>query len=539
MKGSTMSEPNQSERISRRNFLQGSAAIAGAALAGPALTQAQSTNRRPGGGKRPNLIFFYNEGQRADALSLAGNPLLKTPNQDRIGREGVYFNNSFCTNALCSPARATALTGLYSHNTGGMTLNTQYPFPSDIPLFTDLLHQAGYDVAMVGKAHAPNGVRERYWDYYCAFNAPVTDYFAPRYFEGRKGKFVGHRGIEGAEQTLDAYYYARFEGQGQAAGRRGQEGGGADSMPKKAAGFQPVWADDFFTDRALDWLKEDRGDRPFCLLLWQQSPHAPYFRPRRYANEYNGVPIPVPSTFDDDAKGYPGKPRAFADAFNKIGIIETTDAVRSLEELTKDYYAGLMGVDDNIGRVMQYLESSGQLDDTALLLSSDHGYFLGEWRCFDKRFMHEPSLRTPTMIRYPKMFKAGTKVDEMVLNLDFAPTLLELAGVHVPAAMQGKSLVGLAQGHNPEWRKDFLYEYFDWPGTEEVRPHRGIRTERYKYIHYFLEPQEYELYDLKDDPGELNNLQGDPAHAGLRLQLAARLEELRRETGDTTDDQTL
>ena len=127
----------------------------------------------------------------------------------------------------------------------------------------------------------------------------------------------------------------------------------------------------------------------------------------------------------------------------------------------------------------------------------------------------------------------------MVLNLDFAPTLLELAGVDVPAAMQGKSLVGLAQGRKPEWRKDFLYEYFDWPGTEEVRPHRGIRTERYKYIHYFLEPQEYELYDLQNDPGELNNLQGDPAHAGLRRQLAARMEELRRETGDTTDDETL
>lgn len=535
-----MSKLNQSAPMSRRNFLQGGAVMAGAALAGPALAvaQAQSTNRRPGGGKRPNLVFFYNEGQRADALSLAGNPLLKTPNQDRIGREGVYFNNSFCTNALCSPARATALTGLYSHNTGALSLDTRFPFPSDIPIFTELLHQAGYDVAMVGKAHAPNGVRERYWDYYCAFNGAVTDYFAPRYFEGRKGKYVGHRGIEGAEQALDAYYYARYEGrkEGKPAAHLSREG--ADRRQKKSA-LDPVWADDFFTDRALDWLKEDRGDRPFCLLLWQQSPHAPYFRPRRYANQYNGVPIPVPATFNDDAKGYPGKPRAFADAFNKIGIIETGDAVRSLEELAKDYYTGLMGVDDNIGRVMQYLESSGQLDDTAVLLSSDHGYFLGEWRCFDKRFMHEPSLRTPTLMRYPKLFKAGTKVDEMILNLDFAPTLLDLAGVDVPTAMQGKSLVGLALGHKPEWRKDFLYEYFDWPGTEEVRPHRGIRTERYKYIHYFLEPQEYELYDLKNDPGELNNLQGDTAHATLRRQLAARLQELRRETGDTTDDETL
>lgn len=488
--------------ISRREFLQNGSAAAGAAIASSVLPQAVAQGAK---GKRPNMVFFYTEGQRSDALSLAGNPILKTPHQDRIGREGVYFNNSFCTNALCAPARAVTLTGLYSHTSGALDNKTQEPFPANIPIFTDLLHEAGYDVAMVGKAHAPNGVRERYWDYYFAFNAPATDYYAPHAFEGRKG-------VMGVEKI----YRGTFR----------------DDFPDNPAmDWTGVYADDLFTDRALGWLKEER-DRPFCLLLWLQTPHAPFYRPRRYLDLYDGVSIPKPATFDDDLKGYPGKPRCFADAQNKIGTIQNGDCPRSLEELVKDYYAGLVAVDDNIGRVMSYLESSGQLDDTVVLHSSDHGFFLGEWRCYDKRFMHEPSLRVPAMIRYPRLFRAGTKVDEMILNIDFAPTLLELAGATIPEAMQGKSLVKLAQGNESQWRKDWLYEYFEYPGAEQVRPHRGVRTTRYKYIHYFVAPEEFELYDLQADPGERRNLIGNPQYTQLRKQLAARLEELRKETGD-------
>lgn len=510
----------QGEATSRRSFLKAGAALAGAAVASSipssaAVGEARATvqpafrPRSRGNHKRPNIVFFYTEAQRPDALSFNGNPLLKTPNMDRIAREGVYFNNSFCVNALCSPARATALTGLYSHTTGAYGNASERALPPDIPIFTDLLHEAGYEVAMVAKAHAPNGMRERYWDYYCAFNAPVTDYFFPSYFEGRKGKM-------GPEQVY--------------------RGNMRDDFPENPAlDGTGKYADDWFTDKALDWLKEER-EQPFCLLLWHQAPHGPYYRPRRYLNTYNGDAIPIPETFDADLKGYPGKPRAFADAINKIGTIETWDRARTLEELVKDYNAGFLAVDDNIGRVLDYLESSGQLDDTVVLHSSDHGYFLGEWRCFDKRFMHEPSIRTPTMIRYPKEFQGGQRVDEMILNLDFAPTLLDLAGVPVPAAMQGQSLVDLAQGKQAAWRKDWLYEYFDYPGAEQVRPHRGVRTERYKYIHYFLDPAEYEFYDLKNDPGELHNLAHDAHYAGLRQQLAQRLEQLRRETGDHTRD---
>ena len=243
--------------------------------------------------------------------------------------------------------------------------------------------------------------------------------------------------------------------------------------------------------------------------------------------------IPKPATFDDDLKGYPGKPRAFADAANKIGTSVGGACVRSLDELVKDYYAGLAAVDENIGRVLAWLTASGQLDDTAILHSSDHGFFLGEWRMFDKRLMHEPSIRVPTMLRYPKAFPAGRVVDNIVTEMDLAPTLLELAGVEIPSNMQGHSLVSLAQGKSKGWRKDYLYEYYEYPGYQEVRPHRGVRTEQYKFIHYYLAPEEFELYDLKNDPGELRNLYSEPKHAELLRSMKARLADLRREMGDT------
>src|SRR5665213_392072 len=270
----------------RREFLQGSLAVAGTVLSAPVSSAFAATPEKT---KRPNLVFFFGEGQRADALSIAGNPILKTPNHDRIGREGVRFTNAFCTNALCAPARAVTLTGMYSKSTGALA-NTDADelLPSDIPIFTDLLHQAGYEVAIVGKVHVRNGVEDRYWDYYFGFNAAVTDYYKPRFSEGRNG-------VIGPEITYDQY------------------------------------ADDLVTDRALAWLAAKR-DKPFCLLLWFQTPHAPFYRARRHLDLYSGVSIPKPATFDDDLKGYPGKP-AFSETDIKIGTVENLNAARTLEEV--------------------------------------------------------------------------------------------------------------------------------------------------------------------------------------------------------------
>ncbi len=464
----------------RRDFLQGSLAVAGTMLAGAPVAGAQAAP------KRPNLIFIYGEGQRADALSIAGHPILKTPNHDRIGREGMRFNNAFCTNALCAPARAVALTGLYSKTSGALAnSDANKPLPADIPLFTELLRAAGYEVAILGKVHVRNGVKDRYWDYYFGFNAPSTNYYQPRFAEGRDG-------VIGEEKV-----------------------------------YHDQYADDLVTDKALEWMNKDRGDKPFCLLLWFQTPHAPFFRARRHLDLYSGVTIPKPATFDDDLKGYPGKPKAFVVAENKIGTTATADAARSLEEVAKDYYAGLVDVDDNIGRVFSLLEKKGQLDDTAILQSSDHGFFLGEWRLFDKRLMHEPSIRVPLMLRYPKRVPAGVVRNEMILDVDIAPTMLDLAGVKAPEQMQGKSILPLARRADPEFRKEWLYDYYEYPNPENVAAHRGIRTERYKLIHYYKAPEEFEMYDLQTDPKETQNLYGRPEHAALEKELTTRLEALR------------
>lgn len=470
--------PADGKETTRREFLQGSLAATGTLLTSLHSSSALAETPR----KRPNLVFFFGEGQRADALSIAGNPILKTPNQDRIGREGVHFKNAFCTNALCAPARATALTGMYSRSTGALSnQGNNVPLPSDIPLFTDLLRQAGYEVGIVGKVHVRNGVEERYWDYYFGHNSPSNDYANPLFKEGRKGKI-------GPEVQ-----------------------------------YHGMYPDDLAVDRALAWLEQDRGDKPFCLLVWFVAPHEPFFRARRHFDLYRGVTVPKPATFDDDLKGYPGKPKGFVDATNKIGTTMTHVACGSLEGVTKDYYAGLVATDENVGRILDYLEKKNVLDDTAVLHGSDHGYFLGEWRLFDKRLMHEPSIRVPLMVRYPKRIPAGTVRDEMVLDVDIAPTLLDIAGVPIPANMEGKSILPLAKAADPSFRKEWYYEYFEWPNPEGVRAHRGIRTDRYKLIHYVMAPQEFEMYDLAEDPGETRNLYGNPQHSELQKHLWERM----------------
>ncbi|MGH8024573.1 MAG: sulfatase/phosphatase domain-containing protein, partial [Limisphaerales bacterium] len=283
--------------------------------------------------------------------------------------------------------------------------------------------------------------------------------------------------------------------------------------------------------------------------IWFNAPHAPFYRPRRLLDLYNGVKIPKPPTFDDDLKHppYPGKTSAVIQANNKIGTDNVgDDDPRTLEEVVKDYYAGVVDNDQNIGRVLHSLERTNRMDDTAIILNSDHGFFLGEWRMYDKRFMYEPSIRVPLVVRFPRLVKPGSVSQETVLNTDIAPTMLELAGLRVPSAIQGRSLMPLLNGAPPRnWRKDWLYEYFEYPGNEHVRPHRGVRTERYKLIHFHKTAgfpdlaDEFELYDLQNDPGEIHNLHGQPGYQDLAHRLLNRIGQLRKETGDQTDDSTI
>lgn len=438
--------------------------------------------------KRPNIVFFLGEGLRNDEFSIEGNRILKTPNMDRIGREGVIFKNAFVTNALCLPSRASFLTGAYSHTTGATT-NDENQVPTNFAMVTDVLRQAGYETAFIGKSHVGGALMDHPWDYYFGFKGQA-DYLHPEIVEGKDGQY-------GEPKVYDRY------------------------------------VDDLLTDKAVEWIN-GRSDKPFCLLLWFYAPHAPFYRPRRMLDMFNGVKIPVPENFDEDQKNYPGKSRAVAEADNKIGTTAVfTDDPRSLEELVKDHYAGVESNDEDVGRVLDALKAKNKLDDTAIMLSSDHGFFLGEHTFYDKRLMYEPSIRVPMMIRWPGQIPAGTTRQEMVLNVDAPSTLLEIAGLPIPRTMQGRSFLPLAMGKAlPDWRKDWLYEYYEYPAYENVRPHRGVRAERYKLIHFFIEPQEWELYDLKADPNEDHNLYGKPGYEQLTAQLKARLEQLRQETGD-------
>lgn len=375
--------------------------------------------------KKPNLVFFLGEGLRYDEFSLMGSKILNTPNMDRIGREGFAFRNAFVINALCLPSRATILTGLYSHTTGAVS-NVEGIVPKQFKMVSDLLQEAGYEIAFLGKSHIQGALKDHYWDYYFGF-AGQADYYRPVLTEGIRGQY---------------------------------------SDPKEYSG---QYVDDLLTQKAVEWLRQKR-DKPFCLFLWFYAPHAPFYRPKRMVNLFNGIPIPKPETFDEDLSGYAGKAQATARADNQIGSAEVgTDDPRSLEELVKDHYAGVESNDEDVGAVIKALEEESLLDQTAILLSSDHGFFLGEHHFYDKRLMYEPSIRIPMMARYPTRIRAGGRSNKMVLNLDIAPTMLDLGRVPVPAEMQGKSLMPIMEGRPVNgWRSDWLYEYYLNPAHSDV-----------------------------------------------------------------------
>ncbi len=441
------------------------------------------------GSSKPNIVCIVGEGLRWDELSSTGNRLIRTPNMDRISREGCTFRDGFVVNALCLPSRATILTGMYSHTTGAVS-NVEGKIPAKFPLVSDLLQQGGYETAFLGKSHIVGALMEHKWDYYFGF-VGQADYYRSVITEGIRGEY---------------------------------------GKPKL---YEGEYVDTLLTRKAVEWMQQPRT-KPFVLFLWFYAPHAPFYRPKDLVNDLNGVPIPKPPSFDENLTDYAGKPRGVAEADNKIGYSEVfSDDPRSLEELVKDHYVGVEDNDRNVGAIWTELERQKITGTTAMMLSSDHGFFLGEHHFYDKRLMYEPSIRVPMMLSYPRRIKPGTVSDAMVLNLDVAPTLLDIAGLPVPAEMQGKSMLPLAESKKVDWRKDWLYEYYEYPGFENVPPCRGIRTDRFKLIHFFIEPEAFELYDLQKDPNEMNNLYGKPGYEEITAHLKERLTALRAETNDT------
>ena len=470
--------------------------------------------------RRPNIVMILTDDHAAHSIGAYGSVVNETPRIDELAEAGVRLDRCYVTNSLCSPSRASILTGTYSHVNGVTTLFT--PIDASQPTFVSQLKAAGYRTAIVGKWHMGEGAPSNprgfdYWD--VLINQ--GEYFDPR--------FLSKDGVR------------RVEG----------------------------YATDVITDLALDWADGLDGDEPWCLLIWHKAPHRSWEPDEKHQDMY-ADPIPVPGTFWDDYSTRSASARRalmrIVDYLNKEDLKVDPPEGLSYEELAlwkyqrymQDYLRCVASVDDNVGRVIDWLRARGEFDDTLMMYSSDQGFFLGEHGWFDKRFMYEESLRMPLVMSYPNGLPAGTAHDGIVTNVDFAKTILEVAGVAPHDRMQGRSFWGDLHGAPTTPPAEGMYyrywENDDW--FHKAPAHYGYRDERYKIIYFynaslglagagfFEYPPECELYDLDVDPEELNNVYADPAYAEVREMMTQKLARAQAEVGDEpwqgqriTDDQ--
>lgn len=458
---------------------------------------------------RPNILFIMTDDHASHAMSCYGSRINQTPNLDRIADGGMRFDNCFCTNSICGPSRAVILTGTYNHINGVTTLST--PMDGRQVTFPKLLQATGYQTAIIGKWHLGHGGN-----------------YDPTGFD----------------------YWNVLPGQGDYHNPEMSEMGTTRSYPG--------YATDIITDLSLQWLRERDPERPFLLMCHHKAPHRPWDPDDKHATLYEDIDIPEPETFNDD---YSHRATAATAAQMRIdrdltprdlkqpvpeGLTAEEEKKWKYQRYIKDYLRCVASVDDNVGRLLDYLDEVGLADNTIVIYTSDQGFFLGDHGWYDKRFMYEESLRMPLLIRYPKMIEAGTANQEMVLNLDFAPTFLDYAGADVPAHFQGRSFRSLLQGElRDDWRTSMYYRYWMHLAHHYVYAHYGVRTLRYKLIYYYGEAlgqlgaldepkePEWELFDLATDPHELHSVYDDPAYATVVQELTAELYQLQAEVADT------
>jgi arylsulfatase A-like enzyme len=429
------------------------------------------------------------------AISAYGSKLNQTPNIDRIAREGMRFDNAFVTNALCGPSRACVLTGKYSHVNGFLDNTPKSRFNGAQPTFPKMLQAAGYQTAIVGKWHLvsdPTG-----FDHWSILQGQGR-YFNPIFI------------TDGKKETVKGY------------------------------------VTDVITDKALDWLEHRKKDQPFMLMYHHKAPHREWEPDEKHAKMYDDKDMPLPETFYDkyEHRGTAAKDQdmTIAHTLTRKDLKQDPPAGLTGDKLTewkyqrfiKDYCRVIASVDDNVGRVLDYLDKEGLANNTIVIYTSDNGFFLGDHGWFDKRFMYEQSLRVPLLVRYPGHVKPGSVTQAMTVNVDYAPTFLDYAGVKIPDDIQGKSLrpVFEAGGAVPsDWRKSIYYHYYEFPQPHHVHPHYGVRTDRYKLM-YFTDLNEYELYDLQKDPNELHNVYLEPNYSEVRDQMTAELKKLREQLKD-------
>lgn len=504
--------------------------IAHTLLALAALLVALPSTRAADPTAPPNIVFIFSDDHAYQAISAYGSNRNTTPNIDRLANEGMRFDRCVVTNSICGPSRACVLTGKYSHKNGFYDNSSR--FDGSQQTFPKLLQTAGYQTAMIGKWHLvsdPTG-----FDHWMVLPGQGR-YYSPVF------------------QTPE--------------GRR----------------VIPGYVTDVVTDEALAWVDSRDKNRPFLLMLQHKAPHREWMPSAKHVAKYEGTKFEEPETLFDD---YRHRSDAAADATMRVG-----DDMRPMEDMKlwpkgaqyteqqlklmdpatreawtaayakenaaymanppkgddktrwnyqrylRDYMACIASVDDNVGRVLDYLEEQGLADNTIVVYSSDQGFYLGEHGWYDKRFMYEQSFRTPLLVRWPGVTKPGSVEKRMVSNLDFAETFLDIAGVEVPSDMQGTSLAPMLRGEPVDnWRDAFYYHYYEGPpAVHTVARHYGVATDRYKLIHYY-DLDQWELFDLEHDPHELMSLYNDPNYAEIREELEKKLAELRAELEVTSNE---
>jgi N-acetylglucosamine-6-sulfatase len=472
------------KNMKRRSFLKAATAGCLAAVL-PATAAAKK--------KRPNILIILVDDLRWDEIACAGHPFVRTPGIDRIAREGARFRNAFCTTPLCSPVRASLLTGLYAHNHGIIDNTNRSRQSHGLITFPRILHENGYETGYIGKWHMGNDDTARPgFDYWACMAGQGTSFDPVLNENGKRIRSSGH-------------------------------------------------TTDVLNDRAVRFVRRHRTT-PFCLYIAHKALHpelvqyddgsvsdpsgSKFMPAERHKHLYAEAAIPRRLNVTDTLEGKSALGRAVE------GLPPLGPETGTGDETVRDRLRMLAAVDEGVGQLLQALEETGQLDDTVLVFTSDHGYWNGEHGLsIERRLAYEESIRIPLLIRHPRLVKPGTIVDEFALSIDLAPTLLELADTKAKRKMDGHSLVPLLAGNRPnDWRKSFLIEYY----TDTVFPrlqnmgYRAVRTSRYKYIHYVdLEGMD-ELYDLKQDPYEMKNLIGNP---GLRATVEKLKAEVTRLSG--------
>jgi len=466
----------------------------------------------------PNIIFIMSDDHAAHAIGAYGSRVNRTPNIDRLAREGMLLRNVFATNSICTPSRAAILTGQYAHLNGVTMFNR---FDSSRMTVARRLQQGGYYTGMIGKWHLGSD--------------PVG--------------FDRWEILPGQGAYANPVLYT-------ATGEKAYTG---------------RYVTDVITDQAIDFMKSRPRNKPFFLMVHHKAPHRPWQPAETHAADFAGRWIPEPETFWDayatrtdalheneqrvaadltrrDLKlapppGLAGaelarwlatKPTEVTTTRGGMTVTLTGEAlVRwKYQRYMQDYLATIQSVDDNVGRLLAFLDSNGLSRNTMVIYTSDQGFFLGDHGLFDKRFMYEESLRMPFLIRWPAAIKAGTQTGAMALNVDFAPTFLDAAGRPVPAGMQGRSLLPVLRGRTPaDWRTSMYYRYYHDPGDHNTRAHYGVRTITHKLIHFWKKDQ-WELFDLVNDPSEMHNLYGQVGQEALTTTLKAELQRLKQALQD-------